>query len=111
MDKQAIEKEFETLIQEYRHVIWKVCYIYSKDQDHLNDLYQETLIIDISLAERAKNKGYSVQGFETVAEQLDMLFPPISLPKAAIFLIEDYGKKIPPLYKNWFQLTAHRIYG
>lgn len=44
MDKQAIEKEFETLIQEYRHVIWKVCYIYSKDQDHLNDLYQETLI-------------------------------------------------------------------
>lgn len=44
MDKHLAEQEFTTLIQEYQHIIWKVCYIYAKDQDHLNDLYQETLI-------------------------------------------------------------------
>lgn len=64
---------------------------YTKEQR--DSLWMKT--IDISLAERAQNKGYSVQGFETVAEQLDMLFPPISLPKAAIFLIRGLREEDP----------------
>lgn len=42
--QQLLEKEFTELVQEYQHVIWKVCYMYSKDAEHLNDLYQESLI-------------------------------------------------------------------
>lgn len=44
MDKHSIEKEFTALIQQYRNVIWKVCYIYAKDRENLNDLYQEAII-------------------------------------------------------------------
>lgn len=44
MKNQLVEQEFITLIQRYQQVIWKVCYIYAKDSNHLNDLYQETLI-------------------------------------------------------------------
>lgn len=44
MNRAETEKEFTALIREYRNVIWKVCYIYSKDSDELKDLYQETVI-------------------------------------------------------------------
>ena len=44
MDKHSIEKEFTALIHQYSNVIWKVCYIYAKDRENLNDLYQEAII-------------------------------------------------------------------
>ena len=34
------EKEFIALVEEYKQVIYKVCYVYASDADHLNDLYQ-----------------------------------------------------------------------
>lgn len=44
MDKQQLEKEFIALVEEYKQVIYKVCYIYATDAEHLNDLYQEVVI-------------------------------------------------------------------
>ncbi|RHO72933.1 sigma-70 family RNA polymerase sigma factor [Parabacteroides sp. AF48-14] len=38
------EKEFIALVEEYKQVIYKVCYVYASDADHLNDLYQEVVI-------------------------------------------------------------------
>ena len=42
-DKE-LENEFVLLIETYQRVIYKVCYIYSKDKDNLNDLYQESVL-------------------------------------------------------------------
>lgn len=42
-DKE-LENEFILLIETYQRVIYKVCYIYSKDKDNLNDLYQESVL-------------------------------------------------------------------
>ena len=44
MDAQEREKEFISLVEEYKQVIYKVCYIYATDPDNLNDLYQEVVI-------------------------------------------------------------------
>lgn len=44
MDAQQQEKEFIALIEEYKQVIYKVCYIYAADAENLNDLYQEVVI-------------------------------------------------------------------
>lgn len=44
MDTQRLEKEFIALVEEYKQVIYKVCYIYATDAEHLNDLYQEVVI-------------------------------------------------------------------
>ena len=44
MDKQELENEFIALVETYQRVIYKVCYIYSKDNDNLNDLYQESIL-------------------------------------------------------------------
>lgn len=44
MNAQQQEKEFIALVEEYKQVIYKVCYIYASDSDHLNDLYQEVVI-------------------------------------------------------------------
>ncbi|HJF70923.1 MAG TPA: sigma-70 family RNA polymerase sigma factor [Butyricimonas virosa] len=44
MDKQKLENEFIALVETYQRVIYKVCYIYSKDNDNLNDLYQESIL-------------------------------------------------------------------
>ncbi|WP_455672287.1 RNA polymerase sigma factor [Phocaeicola sp.] len=44
MDKQELEKQFIAFIEEYRQVIYKVCYIYATDADNLSDLYQEVVI-------------------------------------------------------------------
>lgn len=46
MDKDAAqrEKEFVALIENYQRVIYKVCYIYSGDNEPLSDLYQEVVV-------------------------------------------------------------------
>lgn len=38
------EQAFLALIKEYRRLIYKVCYLYATDDEHLKDLYQEALI-------------------------------------------------------------------
>lgn len=38
------EKEFVELVEQYKAVIYKVCYVYATDSDNLNDLYQEVVI-------------------------------------------------------------------
>lgn len=44
MDTQELEKQFIAFVEEYRQVIYKVCYIYATDADNLSDLYQEIII-------------------------------------------------------------------
>ena len=38
------EKEFEHLIMEHKRRIYTVCYMFSKDEDEISDLFQEILI-------------------------------------------------------------------
>lgn len=38
------EKEFSRLVREHKGTIYTVCYMFSKDEDEVNDLFQETLI-------------------------------------------------------------------
>lgn len=44
MDAQQQEKEFILLIETYQAMIYKVCYVYSSDDEPLNDLYQEVVV-------------------------------------------------------------------
>ena len=38
------EREFETMVREYRSTIYTVCYMFSTDRDEVADLFQEILI-------------------------------------------------------------------
>lgn len=38
------DKEFEQLVREHKSTIYTVCYMFSSDEDEVNDLFQETLI-------------------------------------------------------------------
>jgi len=38
------EKEFEQLVKEHKNTIYTVCFMFSKDSDEVNDLFQEVLI-------------------------------------------------------------------
>lgn len=38
------EQEFEQIVREHKSTIYTVCYMFSKDSDEVNDLFQETLI-------------------------------------------------------------------
>jgi RNA polymerase sigma-70 factor (ECF subfamily) len=38
------EKAFSDVIKKYKNTVFTVCYLFSKDQDEVNDLFQETLI-------------------------------------------------------------------
>lgn len=38
------EQAFLALVKEYRRLIYKVCYLYAKDEEHLKDLHQEVLV-------------------------------------------------------------------
>jgi len=38
------EQQFARLIQEQKSTIYMVCYMFSKDQDEVNDLFQEVLV-------------------------------------------------------------------
>ena len=39
-----LETEFARLVKEQKSTIYTVCYMFSKDQDEVNDLFQEVLI-------------------------------------------------------------------
>ena len=39
-----MEKEFEKVVKTYSNTIYTVCYMFSNDNDEINDLFQETLI-------------------------------------------------------------------
>lgn len=43
-DKLKKEQEFVALVDGYKRVIYKICYMYADDDDHFKDLYQEVLI-------------------------------------------------------------------
>lgn len=38
------ETEFETMVRRHKNTIYTVCYMFSKDQDEVNDLFQDILI-------------------------------------------------------------------
>lgn len=44
MKEKKNEIEFEQLVREHRSTIYTVCYMFSSDQDEVNDLFQEVLI-------------------------------------------------------------------
>lgn len=39
-----LEKEFESIIKQYKANLYMICYMYAKDADEANDFFQETLI-------------------------------------------------------------------
>ena len=41
---QDLEQEFTRIAQEYKETIYMVCYMFSKDSQQVDDLYQEILI-------------------------------------------------------------------
>lgn len=41
---QTLETEFKKIIDEHKSTIYSVCYMYSKDPNEVNDLFQETLV-------------------------------------------------------------------
>lgn len=44
METKNLENDFLELISEQKRTIYKVCYVYAKDQDDLNDLFQEVVL-------------------------------------------------------------------
>ena len=44
METSPLEKEFLEMISAQKRVVYKVCYIYAKDDDDLNDLFQEVVL-------------------------------------------------------------------
>ena len=38
------EDLFEQLVQKHKSTIYTVCYMFSQDEDEVNDLFQETLV-------------------------------------------------------------------
>ena len=42
--EQKSEKEFARMVREQKSTIYTVCYMFSKDNDEVNDLFQEILV-------------------------------------------------------------------
>jgi RNA polymerase sigma-70 factor (ECF subfamily) len=42
--KTTSETDFERIVREHKSTIYTVCYMFSKDEDEVQDLFQETLI-------------------------------------------------------------------
>ena len=41
---KTTEKDFSRIVKQYKSTIYTVCYMFSKDADEVNDLFQEVLI-------------------------------------------------------------------
>ena len=42
--KSEKEKQFEELVKQYKRTIYSVCYMFSRDNEEINDLFQEILV-------------------------------------------------------------------
>ena len=42
--KSEKEKQFEELVRQYKRTIYSVCYMFSRDNEEINDLFQEILV-------------------------------------------------------------------
>ena len=42
--KNDKEKQFEELVKQYKRTIYSVCYMFSRDKEEINDLFQEILV-------------------------------------------------------------------
>ena len=42
--KSEKERQFEELVKQYKRTIYSVCYMFSRDTEEVNDLFQEILI-------------------------------------------------------------------
>ncbi|MBQ6155668.1 MAG: RNA polymerase sigma factor [Bacteroidales bacterium] len=42
--KSVKEKQFEELVKQYKRTIYSVCYMFSRDNEEINDLFQEILV-------------------------------------------------------------------
>ena len=42
--KNVKEKQFEGLVKQYKRTIYSVCYMFSRDNEEINDLFQEILV-------------------------------------------------------------------
>ena len=42
--KSDKERQFEALVRQYKRTIYSVCYMFSRDTEEVNDLFQEILI-------------------------------------------------------------------
>lgn len=42
--KSDKEKQFEELVKQYKRTIYSVCYMFSRDKEEINDLFQEILV-------------------------------------------------------------------
>ena len=42
--KSEKEKQFEELVKQYKRTIYSVCYMFSRDNEEVNDLFQEILV-------------------------------------------------------------------
>lgn len=42
--KSAKEQQFEELVKQYKRTIYSVCYMFSRDKEEINDLFQEILV-------------------------------------------------------------------
>lgn len=43
-NRKQKEKDFAQMVRKHKNTIYTVCYMFSKDQDEVSDLFQETLI-------------------------------------------------------------------
>ena len=44
LEMETKEQRFSRVVEEYKRTIYTVCYMFSKDEDEVNDLFQEILI-------------------------------------------------------------------
>ena len=44
MNKSELEQRFLSLVDSYKQVIYKVCFMYANDDETISDLYQEVVL-------------------------------------------------------------------
>lgn len=44
MGKSELEQKFLSLVDSYKQVIYKVCFMYATDDETISDLYQEVVL-------------------------------------------------------------------
>lgn len=74
MENPQNEHDFSRIVREHKSTIYTVCYMFSKDEDEVNDLFQEVLInLWKGLEHFRGDSGYTYMDLSHQSEHLHLM--------------------------------------
>ena len=99
MNKSELEQRFLSLVDSYKQVIYKVCFMYATDDETISDLYQEVVLNLWTAFPRFRNESKPSTWVYRISMNTCISRAPVMLGQASAIKVRNQVSEYPPLSK------------